>query len=160
MDQTRAQSDPAFQWRLTDIFESNEAWEKEFQAAQARVAALPEHSGKLTASADALLAALTAQSGVSQSVERLYCYAHMRRDEDNGNTLYQGLMSSANGSCTDVDVTGVTVVNTTNVKTVQEVLGHENLNTTQICTHIGSTELKIAAEANPLSKLDFSKNES
>ena len=45
------------------------------------------------------------------------------------------------------------------VKTVQEVLGHENLNTTQIYTHIESTELKIAAEANPLSKLDFSPNE-
>ena len=43
------------------------------------------------------------------------------------------------------------------VKTVQEVLGHENLNTTQIYTHIENTELKIAAEANPLSKLDFSK---
>lgn len=39
------------------------------------------------------------------------------------------------------------------VKTVQEVLGHENLNTTQIYTHIESTELKIAAEANPLSKI-------
>lgn len=45
------------------------------------------------------------------------------------------------------------------VKTVQEVLGHENLNTTQIYTHIENTELKIAAEANPLSKLDFSNNE-
>ena len=44
------------------------------------------------------------------------------------------------------------------IKTVQEVLGHENLNTTQIYTHIESTELKIAAEANPLSKLDFSKD--
>lgn len=44
------------------------------------------------------------------------------------------------------------------VKTVQEVLGHENLNTTQIYTHIESTELKIAAEANPISKLDFSKS--
>lgn len=42
------------------------------------------------------------------------------------------------------------------VKTVQEVLGHENLNTTQIYTHIENTELKIAAEANPISKLDFS----
>jgi len=45
------------------------------------------------------------------------------------------------------------------VKTVQEVLGHENLNTTQIYTHIENTELKLAAEANPLSKLDFSDNE-
>lgn len=41
------------------------------------------------------------------------------------------------------------------VKTVQEVLGHENLNTTQIYTHIENTELKVASEANPLSRLDF-----
>lgn len=45
------------------------------------------------------------------------------------------------------------------VKTVQEVLGHENLNTTQIYTHIENTELKIAAEANPLSKIDVKKYE-
>ena len=45
------------------------------------------------------------------------------------------------------------------VKTVQEVLGHENLNTTQIYPHIENTELKIAAEANPLSKLDFTDEE-
>lgn len=44
------------------------------------------------------------------------------------------------------------------VKTVQEVLGHENLNTTQIYTHIENTELKIAAEANPISKLDFTED--
>lgn len=43
------------------------------------------------------------------------------------------------------------------VKTVQEVLGHENLNTTQIYTHIENTELKIASQANPLSRLDFAK---
>lgn len=45
------------------------------------------------------------------------------------------------------------------VKTVQEVLGHENLNTTQIYTHIENTELKIAAEANPLSKIDILREE-
>ena len=43
--------------------------------------------------------------------------------------------------------------NGVDVKTVQEVLGHENLNTTQIYTHIESTELKIASEANPISKI-------
>ncbi len=45
------------------------------------------------------------------------------------------------------------------VKTVQEVLGHENLNTTQIYTHIENTELKLASQANPLSKLDFNKED-
>lgn len=41
------------------------------------------------------------------------------------------------------------------VKTVQEVLGHENLNTTQIYTHIENTELQIAAKANPISRIDL-----
>ena len=45
------------------------------------------------------------------------------------------------------------------VKTVQEVLGHENLNTTQIYTHIENTELKLAATANPLSQLDFAEED-
>lgn len=43
------------------------------------------------------------------------------------------------------------------VKTVQEVLGHENLNTTQIYTHIENTELQIAAQANPISQLNIEK---
>ena len=47
--------------------------------------------------------------------------------------------------------------NGVDVRTLQEVLGHENLNTTQIYTHIENTELKLAAEANPLSKLRFDK---
>lgn len=44
--------------------------------------------------------------------------------------------------------------NGVDLKTLQEVLGHEHLNTTQIYTHVESTELKIAAEANPLSKIE------
>ena len=44
--------------------------------------------------------------------------------------------------------------NGVDIKTVQEVLGHEHLNTTEIYTHIESTELKIAAEANPISHLE------
>ena len=47
--------------------------------------------------------------------------------------------------------------NGVDVKTVQEVLGHENLNTTQIYTHIENTELKIAAEANPISNVGLKK---
>lgn len=49
--------------------------------------------------------------------------------------------------------------NGVDVKTVQEVLGHENLNTTQIYTHIENTELKIAAEANPISHLSLTEDD-
>ena len=47
--------------------------------------------------------------------------------------------------------------NGVDIKTVQEVLGHENLNTTQIYTHIESSELKIASAANPISSLKIGK---
>ena len=41
--------------------------------------------------------------------------------------------------------------NGVDVKAVQEVLGHEHLNTTEIYTHIDNEALRIAAKANPLS---------
>ena len=47
--------------------------------------------------------------------------------------------------------------NGVDVRTLQEVLGHEHLNTTQIYTHVDNAELRIAAAANPLA--DFDPNE-
>lgn len=43
--------------------------------------------------------------------------------------------------------------NGVDVRTLQEVLGHENLNTTQIYTHVDNENLRMAAQANPLGRL-------
>ena len=43
--------------------------------------------------------------------------------------------------------------NGVDVRTLQEVLGHENLNTTQIYTHVASEDLRYAADANPLANV-------
>ncbi len=40
--------------------------------------------------------------------------------------------------------------NGVDVRTLQEVLGHDHLNTTQIYTHIDNEDLRTAAKANPL----------
>ena len=39
------------------------------------------------------------------------------------------------------------------VRTLQEVLGHDHLNTTQIYTHVDNEGLRAAAKANPLSRV-------
>ncbi len=43
--------------------------------------------------------------------------------------------------------------NGVDVKAVQEVLGHDHLNTTEIYTHIDNEALRVAAKANPLAKV-------
>lgn len=48
--------------------------------------------------------------------------------------------------------------NGVDVRTLQEVLGHEHLNTTQIYTHVDNAELRIAAEANPLGEFEPDKS--
>lgn len=47
--------------------------------------------------------------------------------------------------------------NGVDVRTLQEILGHEHLNTTQIYTHVDNSELRTAAIANPLSSFDPNK---
>ena len=47
--------------------------------------------------------------------------------------------------------------NGVDVKAVQEVLGHDHLNTTEIYTHIDNDALRTAAKANPLSHIKRQK---
>lgn len=44
------------------------------------------------------------------------------------------------------------------VKALQEILGHEQLNTTQIYTHVGNEKLKDAMDRNPLADFEAEEN--
>ncbi len=48
--------------------------------------------------------------------------------------------------------------NGVDIRTLQEVLGHANLSTTQIYTHIDNEGLRVAAKANPLANVTIPKN--
>ncbi len=95
MANKRDQMDRAYQWHLEDIYASDAAWEAEFDKAKEAIAAFPQYAEIMGKTADTLYAMLCAQSSISRMVERLFTYAHMRRDEDNGNTKYQGMTDRA-----------------------------------------------------------------
>ena len=46
------------------------------------------------------------------------------------------------------------------IRVLKDVLGHEQLNTTQIYTHLTSVNLESAVEANPLSDVIIKKTPS
>ena len=90
----RAEMDARYQWRLEDIYASDEVWEQDYAAAKQQVAAVAACQGKLD-SAEGLLAGARALEAAERTVTRLFTYARMRRDEDNGNAAYQALTDRA-----------------------------------------------------------------
>ena len=89
---TRAQMDARFLWKLEDIYPTDQAWEEDFQKAKPAAARVAAFAGKLE---QQLPEALCALEEAELLLTRLYAYARMRRDEDNGNTTYQGLADRA-----------------------------------------------------------------
>lgn len=82
-------------WRLEDIFETDELWEKEYEEIKALLPKAAEYQGKLAESADILYEALQYQDHVLERLGKLYTYAHMRYDQDTTNSFYQGLNDRA-----------------------------------------------------------------
>lgn len=72
-----------FKWKLSDVFESDEAWENAYESLKKDCEQFDfnQFKGKLANKQD-LLACLWANDDVSRRVERLYLYAHTRHDED------------------------------------------------------------------------------
>ena len=44
------------------------------------------------------------------------------------------------------------------IRVLKDILGHENLGTTEIYTHLSSEQLRMAAEESPLSNVKISHN--
>ncbi len=91
----RSEQPIQYQWRLEDIFASNEAWEKEFTETEAAIAGLARYAGTLAQSPAAFWEAMEAMQETELRVERLFAYARMRKDEDNSVSLYQGMADRA-----------------------------------------------------------------
>ena len=84
-----------FKWRLEDIYTGDDLWEQDFLRVQELLGEAVGYAGKLGQSAGTLLEALRAQERLLELNEKVSVYAHMRRDEDNTNPVYQALTSRA-----------------------------------------------------------------
>lgn len=82
-------------WKLEDIFETDRAWEQEFEEVAELAAKSGSYQGKLQAGADALYEVLTYKDEVSRRLRKLYTYSHMRYDQDTTNSTYQAMDSRA-----------------------------------------------------------------
>lgn len=84
-----------FKWRLEDIYAGDDLWEQDFLRIQDLLGEAVSFAGKLGQSAGTLLEALRAQESLLELNEKVNVYAHMRRDEDNTNPVYQALTGRA-----------------------------------------------------------------
>ncbi|MUK90103.1 oligoendopeptidase F [Ornithinibacillus sp. L9] len=69
-------------WDLTDLFPSDEAWEKELKAVQADVTEVTQYKGKLVNDSTTLLNGLTALENYRKRIIRVATYASLRSNAD------------------------------------------------------------------------------
>lgn len=99
----RDQMDPAYLWNLEDIVPGTEAWEADFTRLKAELPKLAAYEGRIGESAATLADALNLRSRLSLESERLYVYARMHRDEDNGVAQYQAMADRAYGLLVELE---------------------------------------------------------
>ncbi|MFC7442777.1 oligoendopeptidase F [Laceyella putida] len=84
-----------YTWRLEDIFANDDLWNEEFDKVKALIPKAAGLKGTLGQSAQSLLRALRFKDELYLRLEQLYTYAHMRYDQDTGNSFYQALDARA-----------------------------------------------------------------
>ncbi len=87
----RSEIDPQFQWDLAALYKTDAAWDHDFARIDEWVKPIEAMRGKLN-SAAAINDCLEAQTELDRLVMKLYSFAHLRQDEDLGNSENQARM--------------------------------------------------------------------
>lgn len=91
-----------YKWRLEDMYPTDNDWEADVQKVKQLTEKIAAMKGSLATSGKQLLAVLTLQDELLKTLDQVYVYARMRRDEDNANSKYQGLTDRATSLSTQV----------------------------------------------------------
>ena len=90
----REDMDSRYQWRLEDMYASQDAFEADFAKAGAGIAAFAAYEGHVSENPAGIV---KAYFELKETVEKLYVYSSMRRDVDAGKAEYQQLFQRAQG---------------------------------------------------------------
>lgn len=82
-------------WKLEHIYATDAAWEQDYSKLDDMIGKIEQYKGKLSKSADELLAALTLRDDMKRLMDKVYVYANMKYDEDQGNDIYKGMADRA-----------------------------------------------------------------
>lgn len=87
----RAAIEEKYKWNTADIFESLDAWEKEFARVQYLVEDYGKYRGEISKSAAKLAECIKFDEDISIAVEKLHLYVMLNKDSDLRDNLYQGM---------------------------------------------------------------------
>ena len=94
---TRDQIDSKYKWNIEAMIPDESVISGELEAIKKEAEAYGEDfTGRLTESADTLLAAFQKRDDIWRRLEKIYVYARMRRDENNAETKYQAMADQCN----------------------------------------------------------------
>lgn len=82
-------------WDLTPLFNDDAAWESFYSELEKEIEVYESYKGRLKDSVAFLKEAIEFHLSVSQRVEKLYTYAHLKSDEDKANQHYLGCYQKA-----------------------------------------------------------------
>ena len=93
---TRDQIDPKYKWNIEAMIKDENAIDSDLQKIKKQADQYAaKFAGHLGDSAETLYDAFASSDKLMRKLEKIYVYAHMRRDEDNSNSRYQGMTDKA-----------------------------------------------------------------
>lgn len=92
---SRDQIQAKYKWDIEAMYSNEADWEADYRKAEKLAESFQSFAGHLGESAQALLAAFTARDTLWQTVEKVYVYARMKRDEDTRVAIYQAMTDRA-----------------------------------------------------------------
>ncbi len=97
-----SEQETALTWDLTMIYPDSDAWEKEFSTLDALEEKFLQFKDRLGESPENLLHAFEADDALSLVMERLYVYAHLKADEDTGDSAGRSRMERISAKSAEI----------------------------------------------------------